>query len=241
MTKIYEALESAEQERTGVTSAAGGVSMAPSKRKAPRSLEEKFLALYQRIDSLLENEPHMAVQFSGVQPGEADSKMVCEFARVVSSKLRKKVLLLAVSAKQGGLERFPGMPTAGWGAVLDGGSLDDAIAPVDGTTLSVGCIAGSGASLPELLASPQAKEIMGALREQFDMIVVDAPALGLNSDGVMLATLVDGTLLIVESGKTRWQAIRNSMEQLEDQKARILGTVLTKQRHYIPGFIYRKL
>jgi Mrp family chromosome partitioning ATPase len=105
----------------------------------------------------------------------------------------------------------------------------------------VGQISTSVVSLPEILASPQAAQFADTLRSRFDMVVIDGPALGSTWDPMLLSEVVDGILLIVEAEKTRWQAIRYGMDQFGNNQEKILGVVFSKQRHYIPGFIYRKL
>jgi Mrp family chromosome partitioning ATPase len=242
MTKIYEALENAGKERVNVDSPAGTPGIPRSAGKAPRMAEEKFLGLYQRIESLLQLPSGKIVLFAGAQPGEDNSRVAREFARTAATRLSRNVLLLAAGPHQPTLKGFPAGTRLGWGeAMREGRSVDDAISQISGSTLWVGQISTSVVSLPEILASPQAAQFADTLRSRFDMVVIDGPALGSTWDPMLLSEVVDGILLIVEAEKTRWQAIRYGMDQFGNNQEKILGVVFSKQRHYIPGFIYRKM
>lgn len=240
MTKIYEALENAGKERAP---AGGGAAVAvPKTGKAPRVVEEKFLALYQRIESLLEGPSGKVVLFAGAQGGDDNSRVVREFSRVVTSRLNRNVLLLAAGPHQQTLKDFSSGTRLGWGeAMREGRSIDDVVSQVGGSTLWIGQIATSVVSLPEILSSPQAPQFADALRSRFDLVVIDAPPLGGSWDSVLLSSVVDGIILVVEAEKSRWQAIHYGMEQFGENQGKILGVVLNKQKYYIPNFIYRKL
>lgn len=241
MTKIYEALENAGKERATVQVPSGAVGMLKT-GKAPRMVEEKFLALHQRIESLLQGPTGKVVLFVGAQPGDDNSKLVREFARVVTSRLNKNVLMLAAGPHQFTLKDYSSGTRLGWGeAMREGRSIDDIVSQVGGSSLWVGQISTSVVSLPEILASPQAAQFADALRSRFDMVVIDAPPLGSTWDSILISEIVDGIILVVEAETTRWQSIRNNMEQFGGNQEKILGAIFNKQRHYIPNFIYRKI
>ena len=56
-----------------------------------------------------------------------------------------------------------------------------------------------------------------------------------------LAGRAGGTLLVVESEKTRWHYAARLVSDLENSGARVLGTVLSNRRYHIPKFLYRRL
>ena len=79
----------------------------------------------------------------------------------------------------------------------------------------------------ELLASARFARVMAAIAALGDLIVLDAPPVTAVSDAAILATRVDGVLLVVDSGRTRRDAAKRAREQLERVGARLLGVVLT--------------
>lgn len=80
----------------------------------------------------------------------------------------------------------------------------------------------------ELLASGALQRALKVAAENFDHIVIDSPpVLGL-SDSPLMAQAVDGTVFIVEAGRTRATQARQAIERLLQVRAPIVGAVLTK-------------
>ena len=80
----------------------------------------------------------------------------------------------------------------------------------------------------ELLNSNSMRDFLERIREDYDLIIIDSPPVGIVSDSTILSTLVDGTVLVVASGITDRTQIMRAKEHLEQVDANILGTVLNK-------------
>ena len=80
----------------------------------------------------------------------------------------------------------------------------------------------------ELLSSPRMADVLQQLRERFDHIVVDSPPLLMVTDATILSTLVDGVVLVVESGVTVRGALLRAHALLENAGGRVLGVVMNK-------------
>jgi len=65
--------------------------------------------------------------------------------------------------------------------------------------------------------------------------------LAVSAEAALLAAMAQGVVVVVEADRTRWQVIKNAADQVAAQGGRVLGTMLNRQRHYIPGLIYRRL
>lgn len=90
----------------------------------------------------------------------------------------------------------------------------------------------------ELLASPQLQKILRDALSQFDMVIIDGPpVLGL-ADAPLLSSACEGTLIVIESGKTRRPAVVEAMLRLKSAGAKILGAVLTKYTPQTSGYGY---
>jgi Mrp family chromosome partitioning ATPase len=83
--------------------------------------------------------------------------------------------------------------------------------------------------------------LLPALRNDFDLVLIDVPAADRSHDGVVLAPIVDTSLLIVEAEKTRAEPARNLRDQIFDTGGRIGGVVLNKRVFHLPGIIYRHI
>jgi Mrp family chromosome partitioning ATPase len=241
MPRIYDALKAAEQER-GAN--AGGESLRPPKSgKAARPFREKMVGVYQSIESRLVDMPSRVIAFVGAKPGEGASTLIREFACVVCGELGKRVALLDGDQGFGRHQEYFAI-TLGTTCkdVIEGRcGLEDALQPTGVDGLFLGHLAGDGASLSSVASKPAFEDIMQRLREDFELVLVDAPPLSESSDAVLLAAKSDGVVLVVEAEKTRWQVAQSMRDRLGKQKAEILGVILNKRRYYIPRAIYARL
>lgn len=90
----------------------------------------------------------------------------------------------------------------------------------------------------ELLASPRLKTLIAEAAAQYDMVIVDGPpVLGL-ADAPLLGAACRGTLVVIESGKTRTRAAVDAINRLKASGSHIVGAVLTKYRHRNHGYGY---
>lgn len=90
----------------------------------------------------------------------------------------------------------------------------------------------------ELLASPRLKQLINEAASQFDMVIVDGPpVLGL-ADAPLLGAVCRGTLMVIESGKTRTKAAMDAVNRLKASGSHIVGAVLTKFKHQSHGYGY---
>ncbi len=78
----------------------------------------------------------------------------------------------------------------------------------------------------ELLCSDKMARILEYLGEQADLIVLDSPPVLAVTDAAVLASRVDGVLLVVRPGVTRLAACKQAVEQLRRGGANLLGVVL---------------
>lgn len=78
----------------------------------------------------------------------------------------------------------------------------------------------------ELIGSEQMAELLKSLQEKYTHVVVDSPPIASFTDGVLVASLVDGVILVVHSGKSSRQVVRRSRQLLLDIGAKIFGVVL---------------
>jgi non-specific protein-tyrosine kinase len=71
------------------------------------------------------------------------------------------------------------------------------------------------------------EEVIVALSEGADQVFFDTPPVVAVTDAAVLATKVDGVLLVISADKTRREYARTAVQRLEQINARLVGTVLT--------------
>ncbi|WP_195218195.1 CpsD/CapB family tyrosine-protein kinase [Turicibacter sanguinis] len=79
----------------------------------------------------------------------------------------------------------------------------------------------------ELLGSNTMKKLLDDFEKRYDIILIDAPPVGVVTDAAILSTIVDGTILVVASGKTEIEGAKRAKQLLENVGARILGVTMT--------------
>lgn len=78
----------------------------------------------------------------------------------------------------------------------------------------------------ELIGSEQMAVLLRMLSNQFTHVVIDSPPIASFTDGVLIASMVDGVILVVHAGKSSRQVVRRSRQLLNDIGAKIFGVVL---------------
>jgi succinoglycan biosynthesis transport protein ExoP len=78
----------------------------------------------------------------------------------------------------------------------------------------------------ELIGSNQMRELLAILQKNFQHVVIDSPPVSSFTDGVLISTMVDGVLLVVQGGKSSRHIVRRSKQLLQDVGAKIFGVVL---------------
>ena len=79
----------------------------------------------------------------------------------------------------------------------------------------------------EVMGSRRMEEIIAALAERADQVLFDTPPVVAVTDAAVLATKVDGVVLVVSAGHTRRDHARAAIQRLQQINARLVGAVLT--------------
>jgi receptor protein-tyrosine kinase len=130
--------------------------------------------------------------------------------------------------------------------LADGLPLEEGVQPTAVAGLS---LLSRGAIPPnptDLLGSSKMKEVLAALRERFDFVLVDTPPALAISDAAVLSVLCDGVLLVLRNQSTTTASAIHAIERLQAVGARILGAVLNginirdpdyaEYRHYYSSY-----
>ncbi len=98
----------------------------------------------------------------------------------------------------------------------------------------------------ELIGSEQMANLLKRLQKHYSHVVIDSPPITSFTDGVLIASMVDGVILVVHSGKSSRQVVRRAKQLLSDVGARILGVVLNNVNlrsqdnyHYYQTYYHR--
>lgn len=90
----------------------------------------------------------------------------------------------------------------------------------------------------ELLGSERMRELLQEAREIYDYVLIDLPPVLPVADALVLGAVVDGVVLVIESGEVKVDLARDVKKQLQHAGANILGVVLNKVRSEHHGYGY---
>lgn len=79
----------------------------------------------------------------------------------------------------------------------------------------------------DLLGSRRMEALIANLKSRADLVLFDAPPIVAVTDAALLASKLDGVLLVVSAGHTRREHAQRAKALLEKIHVRIVGTVLT--------------
>lgn len=79
----------------------------------------------------------------------------------------------------------------------------------------------------ELLESARMEQLMEQLKDVYDYIILDLPPVLAVTDPLVAARFTDGMLIVISKDVTRKRWLKNSIAQLKNSNARIIGVVAT--------------
>ena len=178
-------------------------------------------------------------------PGPADGKSttVANLA-ITFAQQGQRTLLIDADLRRAVLDKTFSVPRSpGLTEVIVGET--ELSAAVNETAVPNLYVLGSGHFPPnpsELLGSSAMRNVLREAKEQFDVILFDSPPLLAVTDAAVLATMVDGTVIVVRMGATARQAVRRAIGQLHAVHGRVLGAVMNdvdlRRSGYYGGYGY---
>jgi capsular exopolysaccharide synthesis family protein len=183
--------------------------------------------------------PPRTIAFSSASPKEGKTATVANMA-VSFSQLEKKVLVVDSDMRKPRLHRlFKARNIGGLSGYLTGRiSLEDAMLK---TSIENIWMIPSGPIPPnpsELLNSNKMKEMIEETKARFDVVLLDTPPVMAVIDPVIISSLVDSTVFIVQEGKTAHKPFVSSIEGLRRAKANIVGVLFNEAKMRGDGYYH---
>lgn len=244
MTGVYEALQRVRQG--GNAPALPGERVArlsnePPITRSPGPIAVELTPLLSAVRPLLDSGRGAVLHFVSAAAGEGTSTIAREFALLAGTSGRRHTLLIDASRRNPDTARHFNCDTAR--GLVDGIWIgyDQASAQrtVQGTTLSVACLVGERGNAPADAVTLSG--LYEQLRSEFELVVVDCPAMETGEYSTLLPEEADGIFLVIRAEGTRPAVISHTRALVEQAGGHFLGAVLNGRQNYIPGFLYRLL
>lgn len=236
MSKIYEALKKAEQdrERTRVQPTAPPGAAVIADEANPT--EEEYQKLRASLVSIAVPSGLHTVLVTSPNHREGTTTVAVGLACALGRERESRVLLVEGNWRTPSFRSV--LPLPGDSGLVDsvaGRTAPEALATrIEELNISV---IPAGETMSQAIDLDVIDSLLARLRSQFDFIVVDGPPVNSYADASVLATKVDGVVLVVEADETPVIEAENAKRQLGKVGSRILGVVLNRRRSYVPAFI----
>jgi non-specific protein-tyrosine kinase len=194
----------------------------------PRSpAAEAYRTLRTNIQFASLDHPLRTLLATSSAPDEGKSTTIANIA-VTIAQSERRVLLVDCDLRRPTLHTMFGLPNE---VGLTSLMLDESgRIPVQKTDIPGLLVLTSGPLPPrpaDILGSRRMEAVIAQLREHADMVLFDTPPVNAVTDAAVLATKVDGVLLVFRAGTTKRDRARDARRQLEKVNANIVGVVLT--------------
>ena len=208
-------------------------------RDAPRSvLAENFRQVWSQVGKALAEEDSKVVGILSPMPDAGTTTMLTNLAAsgaavgkrvlVVDANFRRPHLAQACGAREDG---------AGLGDLLAGSAtLDSVVQHCSGGFDLVG--PGEARTL-ELFDTPRTAEVIGQMRDAYDLVLVDTPPAAFAAEAMVLTNALDASILVVRAMRDERGLVGRILSQLMRQRARFIGAVLNRPQQTASGY-YKK-
>lgn len=206
----------------------------------PRSpISEQYRTIRTNLDYSLVDGKLQTLLVTSPEPAAGKSLTVANLA-VTYAQQGKKVLLVDADMRKPTVHyTFRIDNLRGLSNVLVGeSSLEEAIVESDVDHLHLISCGPIPPNPAELLTSKKMIATIEHAKTLYDMVIFDTPPVLAVADAQILANHVDGSLLVVRSKKTEYEAAEKSKEILESAKAKLLGAVLNDREKANSNYYY---
>jgi capsular exopolysaccharide synthesis family protein len=228
LTIGHPGLSAVKKNRQAATS--GSVELVTFQKK-PTLIAEAFRSALTSVLFVgeIHNRPRVLV-FTSANPAEGKTTVASNMA-IAAAEIRCKVLVIDADLRRPRMHKVFDVPNdLGLTDLLQGDLSEDTVASfIHKTKIPYLHILPAGPSThaaAHLLHSPNFAVMITRLRKEYDMIFIDTPPMLQMTDARVAGRTADAVVLVARAGQTTRDAILAAKERLEEDRTKILGTVL---------------
>jgi succinoglycan biosynthesis transport protein ExoP len=197
----------------------------------PRSgVAEAYRTLRTNIEFASVDAPIRTLLVTSSIPGEGKTITASNLA-VVFAQAGRRVLLVDADLRKPGVHLVFDLPNEhGLTTLLrsDEVSLDALAHQSEQENLRILTTGPLPPNPAELLGSRRMHTVLDRLKAAGDLLIFDSPPLGAVTDSVILSSVLDGTLFVIDARRGRRRAVRQGREALAKAGDNVLGAVLNR-------------
>ena len=211
-------------------------------RKAPHSLvAEAFRRTWTNLQFSGPVETQRTLLVTSPNPEDGKSAVAINLATTLAHS-GLKVLLIDCNFRRPALRSlFGNTRPEGLSNVLIGqGTLNDYVTQTDLPTLDVLTTGPMPPTPAELLGSEKMQKLLAQAMEKYDRVLLDGPPALLISDVNVLATQVDGVILVARAEENSRGVLKRARDSLQGVNARVVGAILNGVRTRAGGYFKKQ-
>ena len=204
----------------------------------PKSVAaEAFRTLRSNIQFAGFNKDQRVLLVTSAEPGEGKTTTMLNLG-IVMMQANQKVLLIDADMRKPSVHvrlcipAEPGLSNL----LINQVEATAAIQHVPETKLDVITSGTVPPNPAELLNSPKMGEILQLVKREYDYVLIDSPPLLPATDAQVLSRYVDGTLMVINSGKAEEENVRKAKSLLELAGANLMGFVLNNTKSTVANY-----
>jgi len=199
----------------------------------PRSpISETYRTLRTNIEFSSIDREIRTLMLTSAGPAEGKSTTTANLA-VTYAQAGKRVIVVDADLRKPTLHHTFGL-TNRWGltsVMIGQASLEQVIQ--ESSVEHLWCLT-SGPLPPnpsEMLASNKMTSLLDALREDFDIVIIDTPPVIAVTDAQIVASKCDGVIMVIDYGHVKREIAVKAKQLLELAHANLLGVVINNKKH----------
>lgn len=208
--------------------------------KVPAGFKEGIRLVRSRTEAELKDRQCPVVLVTSAVPEEGKTTLAVNLALAFAQKNRRTILVdgdlrnPSVVQRLGMIKKRNGIVQA----VREQIKLEDVLTEYKETGLKVLPGTSKISNPASVIRSREMKNLIEALKEQADIILIDTPPSSVLSDAALYEEVADGAIMVVRQDFASTQQIRKGMEALADADIPVLGYVLNYVEEGMTGYGY---
>ena len=199
---------------------------------------EKYQTLAVRLFNLASKKGLKTILVTSALEGEGKTTIAVNVAILMARASDKRVLLIDGDGRRPSVARALGIaPARGWSELVSGGcGAQDAIFKLNPSGLYVCADAvrtprrqtqtQNRLAAQDVFTQSKTEALLSDLEKEFGLIVIDAPPILAFAEAQQLATIADGSIIVVSAARTNHNAVADALKLIP--KDRRLGIVLNQ-------------
>jgi capsular exopolysaccharide synthesis family protein len=208
--------------------------------KQPANYVRAFHYITEQIYLLIKDKQLKSILITDIESSNEILVIVANLANEISKKTGKNVLIIDSNLRNSTLAQTLNVPnTPGLREVLEGKvKFEETIHDIDS---NIGILFAGNSDLNPLylITTRNMTEVINKAGEKYEIVFVVCEGLNDYQDAVVMSSMVDGIILVIDEGKDRRQVVKFAINPMEQRKANIMGVILNNRTYVIPKIIYR--